>query len=83
MHEKDEFVISPVIVKNSHCLDRLVYGTQRGELIIRKMPYLERLERKQIHSNSSIVSILVSPDRRFLLVGCVDLVDRRYLCFCV
>lgn len=65
-------MISPIIIKDSYSLDKLVYGTERGEIVIRSLPFLDQVRRHQVSGDSPVLSIISSPDRRFLLVGCGD-----------
>jgi hypothetical protein len=53
-------------------MDRLVYGTEKGYLIFRQLPMLRQLKKQQVSTSFPVLSIVVSPDRRFLLVGCGD-----------
>jgi hypothetical protein len=53
-------------------MDKLVYGTERGYIIIRAMPYMKCIKKLQVSNNFPVLSILVSSERKFLLVGCGD-----------
>jgi hypothetical protein len=51
----------------------LIYGTEKGYLVIRDLPFMAPLKRINISTNNIIQPVLtfiVSKDRRFLLVGC-------------
>ena len=53
-------------------MDRLVYGTEKGYLIFRTLPLLKQVKKIQVSVAYPVLSLIVSPDRRFLLVGCGD-----------
>jgi hypothetical protein len=53
-------------------MDRLVYGTEKGYLIFRQLPLLKQVKKLQVSVSYPVLSLIVSPDRRFLLVGCGD-----------
>ena len=53
-------------------MDRLVYGTEKGYLIFRQLPTLKQVKKLQVSVSYPVLSLIVSPDRRFLLVGCGD-----------
>jgi len=53
-------------------MDRLVYGTEKGYLIFRQLPMLKQVKKLQVSVSYPVLSLIVSPDRRFLLVGCGD-----------
>lgn len=65
-------MIAPAVVRDSHGMERLVYGTEKGYLIFRQLPWLKQLKKQQISTSHPVLSLIVSPDRRFLLVGCGD-----------
>ena len=65
-------MICPMILKDSNSMDRLVYGTEKGYLVFRSMPMLKQVKKLQISVQYPVLSVVVSPDRRFLLVGCGD-----------
>jgi hypothetical protein len=70
--EECSHMISPTIVKDSYHMDRLVYGTEKGYLVFRQMPLLKQTKKLQVSISYPVLSLIVSPDRRFLLVGCGD-----------
>lgn len=54
-------------------MEKLIYGTEKGYLIIRELPFMAPLKKINISTNNLIQPVLtfmVSKDRRFLLVGC-------------
>ena len=53
-------------------IDKVVYGTEKGFIILRSLPDLLRIRKLVVATNNPVLSILVSPDRRFLHVGCGD-----------
>jgi hypothetical protein len=66
-------IVGPKVIQNSYFMERLIYGTERGYIVIREMPFMTPLKRINISTNSIIQPVLtfvVSKDRRFLLVGC-------------
>ena len=38
-------MISPTIVKDSHHMDRLVYGTEKGYMVFRQLPLLKQAKK--------------------------------------
>lgn len=70
--EECSHVISPVIAKDTLSQDKLIYGTEKGFLILRKMPSLVPFKRLQVSNNFPVLTINISPDRRFLHVACGD-----------
>jgi len=70
--EECSHVISPVIAKDTFSQDKLIYGTEKGFLILRKMPSLIPFKRLQVSNNFPVLTINISPDRRFLHVACGD-----------
>ena len=66
-------IIAAQVVKDSNFMDKLVYGTESGYVVIRELPLLAVVKRQRVSSSGyPVLSVLVSPDRRFLLVGCGD-----------
>jgi hypothetical protein len=53
-------------------MERLVYGTEKGYLIFRQLPSLKQTKKQQVSTSYPVLSVIVSSDRRFLLVGCGD-----------
>ena len=53
-------------------MDKLVYGTEKGHIMLRSLPTLTRFRRLLASNNHPVLTISVSPDRRFLHVGCGD-----------
>lgn len=50
-----------------------MYGTEKGYIVIRDLPFMAIIKRINISTNNLIQPVLtfiVSKDRRFLLVGC-------------
>ena len=70
--EECSHIISAQVVKDSFFMDKLVYGTEKGYIILRQLPLLKHIKKQQVSNGYPVMSILVSPDRRFLLVGCGD-----------
>jgi hypothetical protein len=65
--------VAPKVIQNSYFMERLIYGTERGYMVIRELPFMTPLKRINISTNNIIqpvLSFIVSKDRRFLLVGC-------------
>ena len=65
-------VISPQVIKDSYHMDKLVYGTEKGYIVLRMLPSMLRFRRLQVSNDLPVLTVLVSPDRRFLHVGCGD-----------
>ena len=53
-------------------IDKVVYGTEKGFIVFRQLPEMIKIRKLVVANNSPVLSILVSPDRRFLHVGCGD-----------
>lgn len=53
-------------------MDKLVYGTEKGCIILRQLPLLKQIKKQLVSNNYPVMSIVASPDKRFLLVGCGD-----------
>jgi hypothetical protein len=60
---------SPKVVADSYFNEHLVYGTDKGTVIIRALPYLDKPRHLLVATGYSALTLLVSQDRRFLLVG--------------
>lgn len=72
-YEECSRIVSPKVIQNSYFMERLIYGTERGYMVIRELPFMSPLKRINISTNNIIqpvLSFIVSKDRRFLLVGC-------------
>lgn len=52
--------------------DCQVYGNERGEVIMRELPFLELRKVYIVSVGSPVLSIVVSKDKKFLLCGCSD-----------
>lgn len=64
-----QMIRAPKVVPDSYFNDHLVYGTDRGTVLIRALPYLDKPRFLLVAADHSTLSLLVSPDRRFLLAG--------------
>ena len=53
-------------------MDKLVYGTEKGYIVLRMLPSMIRFKRLQVSTEYPVLTVIVSPDRRFLHVGCGD-----------
>jgi hypothetical protein len=53
-------------------MDKLVYGTEKGYLIFRSLPFMKQIKKQQVSTHFPVLSVIVSPERRFMLVGCGD-----------
>jgi len=72
-YEECSNIVAPKVIQNSYFMERLIYGTERGYIVIRELPFMTPLKRINISTNNIIQPVLtfiVSKDRRFLLVGC-------------
>jgi WD40 repeat protein len=65
-------IIAPLVLKDAHSMDRLVYGTEKGYLVFRSLPLLKQLKKQQVSQRHPVLSLCCSPDRRFLMIGCGD-----------
>jgi hypothetical protein len=43
--EESSHMISPTIIKDSHHMDRLVYGTEKGYMVFRQLPLLKQAKK--------------------------------------
>jgi len=71
--EESSQIVAPKVIQNAFFLERLIYGTEKGYIVIRELPFMAPLKRISISTNNLIQPVLtfiVSKDRRFLLVGC-------------
>ena len=71
--EESNSIVAPKVIQNSYFMEKLIYGTERGYIVIRDLPFLAPLRRINISTNNLIQPVLtfiVSKDRRFMLVGC-------------
>lgn len=71
-HERSAHVISPVLARNLHWQEFVIYGTESGEIVIRTVKNLLPLRRLALANSSPVLTLLVSDDLRFLLAGCAD-----------
>lgn len=53
-------------------MDLLVYGNEKGEILIRETPFLEVRNRATMAKNQAILSCLSTKDRIYLLTACAD-----------
>ena len=72
LNEDCSHIVSPLVVKDTYSMDKLVYGTERGSIILRTLPSLQRFRRLPVSQEHPVLTVLISPDRRFLHVGCGD-----------
>ena len=62
-------VRTPKVVADSYFNDHLIYGTDKGTILIRALPYLDSPRHLLVATGHSTLTLLISPDRRFLLAG--------------
>jgi len=60
---------SPKVVADSYFNDHLIYGTDKGTVLIRALPYLDNPRHLLVATGFPALTLLTSFDRRFLLVG--------------
>ena len=72
LQEDSSHIIACQVIKDCMHIDKVVYGTEKGFIILRSLPDLLRIRKLVVATNNPVLSILVSPDRRFLHVGCGD-----------
>lgn len=53
-------------------MESLAYGTEKGELYLRKLPFLEQIRKWDVSVNCPVLNVLVSKDKRYLFCGCSD-----------
>ena len=71
LNEDCSHIVSPLVVKDTYSMDKLVYGTERGSIILRTLPSLQRFRRLPVSQEHPVLTVLISPDRRFLHVAAV------------
>lgn len=71
-YEEASHIVQPLVIKSSEHIEKLVYGTERGSICMRTLPSLERYKKLQVSKDYPVLTLLISPDRRFLLCGCGD-----------
>lgn len=50
-------------------MEKLIYGTDRGAIVVRSLPYFDQFREYNVTSGYQVLTLLSSPDSRFLLVG--------------
>lgn len=71
-YEEASHIVQPLVIKSSNHIEKLIYGTERGSICMRSLPSLERYKKLQVSKDFPVLTLIVSPDRRFLLTGCGD-----------
>jgi hypothetical protein len=71
-HERCYHICSPIVVKDHNQQDFLVYGTDIGEIVIRHAGNLQPMRRFWLSGSSPVLTLIATPDLRFLLAGCAD-----------
>ena len=64
--------LSPMLLKDLNKIEYLVYGNLKGEIFIRDLPFLSLRKKFTVAKEIPILSLLLSPDERYLLCGCGD-----------
>eukprot|EP01017_Pseudomicrothorax_dubius_P036438 TRINITY_DN5214_c0_g1_i12.p1 TRINITY_DN5214_c0_g1~~TRINITY_DN5214_c0_g1_i12.p1 ORF type:complete len:200 (+),score=35.76 TRINITY_DN5214_c0_g1_i12:65-664(+) len=72
VEESHAQVLSPQVTRSAQFMDLLVYGNEKGEVLIREAPFLELHKRGNFSQTHPVLSVMLSKDRRFLLCGCGD-----------
>ena len=70
--EDSAHVVRPLVLRAHNNLEKLVYGTDRGFIIMRHLPTMIKYRRLQVSKETPVLTLLTSPDKRFLLIGCGD-----------
>jgi len=65
-------VTSPMVIKDANSIEHLVYGTEKGELFLRKLPFLEYVRKWDVALNCPVLTTLVSKDKKYMFCGCSD-----------
>ena len=65
-------ITSPIVVKDLNFSEILIYGNEKGEIYLRELPFLNIRKKFSVSHGSSVLSIMLSNDRKFLLCGCGD-----------
>jgi hypothetical protein len=53
-YEECTRIVSPKVIQNSYFMERLIYGTERGYMVIRELPFMTPLKRINISTNNII-----------------------------
>ena len=63
--EESSRIVSPKVIQNAQFMERLIYGTERGFIVIRELPFMVTLKRINISTNNLIqpvLTLIVSKD---------------------
>lgn len=52
--EESNSIVAPKVIQNSYFMEKLIYGTERGYIVIRDLPFLAPLRRINISTNNLI-----------------------------
>jgi hypothetical protein len=53
-YEECSCIVAPKVIQNSYFMERLIYGTERGYIVIRELPFMIPLKRINISTNNII-----------------------------
>lgn len=65
-------IISPLLIKDYYSMELLAYGNEKGEVYLRRLPFLEYVRKWDVSLNCAVQAILVSKDKRYMFCGCND-----------
>lgn len=52
--EESSQIVAPKVIQNAYFMERLIYGTERGYIVIRELPFMAALKRINISTNNLI-----------------------------
>jgi len=52
--EESSQIVAPKVIQNAYFMERLIYGTERGYIVIRELPFMAPLKRINISTNNLI-----------------------------
>jgi hypothetical protein len=68
--ESSQHIIRPVVLHNLNWREFLLYGTEKGEIVMRAVSNLLPLRRFAVPQQAPVVSVFVSAELRFLFAVC-------------
>jgi WD40 repeat protein len=68
--ESSQHIIRPVVLHNLNWKEFLLYGTEKGEIVMRAVSNLLPLRRLSVPQQAPVVSVFVSAELRFLFAAC-------------
>lgn len=66
------YFLSPIIMKDINSFEYVAYGNERGEVIMRSLPFLENMKRFTVAKDACVNRVSISRNGRYLVAGCSD-----------